>query len=93
MSSTRTIVRVAPFVGPRLSLGRRLHAVGAAARAVLQTLARWVHREETAAVGPTTRAQEANLARDYALSFSRTDPRFAADLCAAADRHEVGENT
>ena len=39
-----------------------------------------------------TRAQEANATREYAVQFFRSDPRFAADLCAAADRHERGEN-
>ena len=39
---------------------------------------------------PTTRAQEAHATREYALQFFRTDPRLAADLCAAADRHESG---
>ena len=39
-----------------------------------------------------TRAQEASATREFAVRFFRTDPRFAADLCAAADRHERGEN-
>ncbi len=38
--------------------------------------------------GPMTRAQEACTTREYASQFFRTDPRFAAELCAAADRHE-----
>ncbi len=32
---------------------------------------------------------EANELRQYANQFLRTDPAFAADLYAAADRHEL----
>jgi hypothetical protein len=38
-----------------------------------------------------TRVQEAEAVREYAYSVQRSDPRFAADLYAAADRHEMGE--
>jgi hypothetical protein len=34
------------------------------------------------------RAQEATAVRQYAQRFASHDPRFAADLLAAADRHE-----
>jgi hypothetical protein len=34
------------------------------------------------------RAAEAAAVRTYALRFASHDPRFAADLLAAADRHE-----
>lgn len=34
------------------------------------------------------RIAEANAVRDYARRFARHDPRFVADLMAAADRHE-----
>lgn len=33
--------------------------------------------------------EEANELRDYASQFQRQDPAFAADLMAAADRHEL----
>jgi hypothetical protein len=45
-------------------------------------------------VGPTPRppgrdpVREAAAVRALADSIRQTDPRFAADLCAAADRHE-----
>lgn len=42
---------------------------------------------ERAPVGGT--AQEAAALREYANTIARTDPSFAADLYAAADRHEV----
>lgn len=34
------------------------------------------------------RATEAAAVREYAQRYARHDPRFAADLLAAADRHE-----
>lgn len=34
--------------------------------------------------------EEANELREYAHQFLRNDPAFAADLMAAADRHELG---
>ena len=37
---------------------------------------------------PRDRAREAASVRTLADSYQRTDPRFAADLYAAADRHE-----
>ena len=36
----------------------------------------------------TKRLTEAAAVRSYALRFAGHDPRFAADLLAAADRHE-----
>ena len=33
-------------------------------------------------------AQEAHAVREMALQYQKVDPRFAADLMAAADRHE-----
>jgi hypothetical protein len=35
------------------------------------------------------RIREAAAVRDYAQRFASEDPRFAADLLAAADRHEL----
>jgi len=37
------------------------------------------------------RATEAAAVRQYALRFASHDPRFTADLLAAADRHERAE--
>ena len=37
----------------------------------------------------TALVKEANQLRAYAASVSRSDPSFAGDLFAAADRHEV----
>jgi ribosomal protein S7 len=41
--------------------------------------------------GAEARAREARAAREYAATFARSDPRFMADLLAAADRHEGGD--
>ncbi len=38
---------------------------------------------------PRDRVREAAEVRTWAASVQRTDPRFAADLFAAADRHEA----
>lgn len=90
----RNAVNTAPiarFVEPA-PLSRLLRAVGTA-RASLKTLIGRAYRVEPAAVGPMTRVQEAHATREYALKFFSADPRFAADLCAAADRHERCEKT
>lgn len=34
--------------------------------------------------------EEANEVRELASAYQRNDPNFAADLFAAADRHEMG---
>ena len=81
---TRSIEPVAP-------LGK-LPCTTGALRASLKALIGWAHQKEPAEVGPLTRAQEAYATREYAVKFFRTDPRFAAELCAAADRHERADN-
>ena len=61
----------------------------AVSRLGMQLLA-WVHqRSERAAV--IGRVSEANRLRHVARGFMSSDPRFAADLFAAADRHERAE--
>jgi hypothetical protein len=37
------------------------------------------------------RQREATAVREYAQRFVSYDPRFAADLFAAADRHEIAD--
>lgn len=83
-----TSVHITRLVETAASHSRLLRAVGAA-QASLRALVGWASREVP--VGPMTRAQEAAATREYAVQFFRSDPRFAADLCAAADRHERGE--
>jgi hypothetical protein len=56
-----------------------------------QALGRWISFPwGTAAPRVPTRAEEAREVREFALQYQRTDPGFAADLLAAADRHEIG---
>lgn len=43
----------------------------------------------SAPAAPLTRAQEAAAVRELARRQQYTDPGFAADLYAAADRHEA----
>jgi hypothetical protein len=94
MTKERNAMNTAPIarlVEPVAPLGKLLRTVRTA-RASLTTLIGWAHREDPAPGGPMIRAQEAHATREYALKFFSTDPRFAADLCAAADRHERGES-
>jgi len=84
-------IHITPPVEPLGRHSKLLRAVGRA-WASLRALVDRAYREGTTGVGPMTRAQEANATREFAVRFFRADPRFAADLCAAADRHERGEN-
>jgi hypothetical protein len=61
----------------------------AVSRRVMQLQA-WAHQrgERTALTG---RVSEANRLRHVARGFISSDQRFAADLFAAADRHERAE--
>jgi hypothetical protein len=77
-------LQVAPRVGPSNPRGSRLAA--AAFVALWRGLAQLGHRAPPRAKTATEEAQEV---REMALEYQRTDPRFAAELFAAADRHEV----
>lgn len=56
---------------------------------VLDTIGSFIkaHRAQRAA---DARLAEANAVRRYAEQVRRDDPRFASELLAAADRHELG---
>jgi len=80
--TTLTIIRPAPIAAPR---GAEWAADAAVALRSLFT--RWrARRVENAMRG--ARVQEANAVRRLADSLYEIDPRVAADLYAAADRHE-----
>jgi len=50
------------------------------------------HRvEQVQRQSESIRVAEASSVRAYAQRFASQDPRFAADLMAAADRHETGK--
>lgn len=79
---------------------QRPHPVAAArssafAAAVMTRLSSWIDRfDQTRAATTARRAEEARIReasalRRYAHQFQRDEPRFAADLLAAADRHEL----
>jgi hypothetical protein len=76
-------LQVAPRVGPAHPRGSRLAA--AVFLALWRGAAALVHSAAPRAreVDPDTRA-----VRELAMSFRDSDPGYAADLSAAADRHE-----
>jgi len=76
-------IQVAPRVGPANPRG----AIFAAEFFVVlwQAVAGLGRRLQPA---PPTPVQEAQKVRELATSYLRTDPSFAAELFAAADRHE-----
>ena len=47
------------------------------------------HRQRAGLSREEQACLEAAQVREMAHGFERTDPGFASDLCAAADRHEV----
>ena len=73
-----------------ISVGDLLRRCGVATRryskARLDSL-----RRRSVAGRPVDRSEAAAEVRAMAMSFLKTDPSFAADLFAAAGRHEVGE--
>lgn len=66
------------------ALSRLADATTRKSVALLNALRRPVYQQRR--LGPV---EEANELRQYAHQFLRTDPAFAADLYAAADRHEL----
>jgi hypothetical protein len=77
-------LQVAPRVGPPQPRGARLAA------AVFLALARVIAGLLAAAPAARVKGagEEAQEVRKLALQYQQTDPRFAAELLAAADRHE-----
>ena len=61
----------------------------AVSRAAMQLMTQARQRSQRGAV--VGRVSESNRLRDVARGFMSSDPRFAADLFAAADRHERAE--
>lgn len=76
------------------AVGSRIHA---AATRLLSDLVDWAEEVGRARAAEalrrmeSTRVTEAAQLRLYAQRLARNDPRFAADLLAAADRHERTE--
>ena len=61
--------------------------LGAVLRRIVRVGARWF-RAAQVSVAERTRADEARAVRHLAERYAKTDPGFAADLYAAAARHE-----
>lgn len=61
--------------------------LGAVLRSVVRRCARWFQATQVN-VAERTRADEARAVRHLAERYAKTDPGFAADLYAAAARHE-----
>jgi hypothetical protein len=77
--TTLNIVHLSPIATPRGAVWAADAAQGLY-RWFGQLRARWAERA-------TDRLGEAEALRAYAMRFRDTDPGFAADLMAAADRH------
>lgn len=83
--------QVAPRVGPAQPRGARVAATLAAALlSVLQQFGEAARRRRMApAPAPVlSPAEEAQAVRELAAQYRPSDPRFADELLAAADRHE-----
>jgi len=72
------------------AIGEAMRELATAARHLLVAVAAQCLPNRTQAVAPATRAEEATEARRMADRWARTDPRMAADIYCAADRHEMG---
>ena len=76
-----------PGVGPAYPFGARVAAalyLGAGRAFAALGRAAVAHRRNASGVA----SEDAHIARELAVKYHDTDPRFAADLAAAADRHE-----
>lgn len=69
------------------AVGEALRELSAAAQRVVTALWASLQRHPLAGA-PLSPAEEAAQVREMAGSYARTDPGFAADLYAAADRYE-----
>jgi hypothetical protein len=57
---------------------------------VRETFAGWFDTVKPQKARPLTRFEEAEQLRTMANELQQSDPAFAQDLYAAADRHELG---
>lgn len=70
------------------NVGEALRELGVATRRLLTAVFKTVLRARPISQVVTAQ-QEADKLRAYADTLSRTDPRYADDLYAAANRHEM----
>ena len=76
-----------PNQAPAPAIGTALHELAVAAGHVLVALRATLF--QTAATRPLSAREEAEQVRALAVSYLKTDRRFADDLFAAANRHEM----
>jgi hypothetical protein len=72
------------------AVGQALGELATATRHVLVALVANLMARNATAPCPGNRTEEAAEARGMADRWARTDPRVAADIYCAADRHEMG---
>ncbi len=71
-------------IGVGKALGNLALATARVTDALLASLRRPVRNHHRLSL-----VEEANELRNFATAYQRTDPGFASDLLAAADRHEL----
>lgn len=86
--STTTSISPRMVSAQPLAVGDALREFASAAQRVLRALSAALSRQEDSPSRPLAPCEEAQQVRNMADRFVRTDPGFAADLFAAADRHE-----
>ena len=87
MSSTTLQSHSYTLAGPR-AVGGALNELSAAAAKFLKALPAGLQSRSPSKTRPQSLSEEACRVRELALGYVKTDPGFAADLFAAADRHE-----
>lgn len=80
--TTITTVHPASITAPRGAVW-----AASAAVALVAVVQRMINRRRVAT--PRSRAEEAEAVRRYAQTLRASDPGMAADLFAAADRHDL----
>jgi len=68
------------------TVGEALQALWVASKSLVLAVGQWAFGSTDA--GGQTRFDQAEELRTYAASIQKSDPEFALDLFAAADRHE-----
>jgi hypothetical protein len=82
-----------PITAASPSVGGAFRELTLAGRHVITALWSTFHRSAAASSVELSPMEEAARVRTLALKYVKTDPGFAADLFAAADRHELQAET
>jgi len=75
-----------------LGLGKTLRTLAVATTRFAVALLNALRRPANNSHQRLSLVEEANELRDMAAAYLKSDPGFAADLMAAADRHELSES-